>query len=230
MSALPDVDGYTRFWHQMTDHLYRNLAPSEQAVHIQLFRLSWGHNNETCIIGLPNLAKRTGIAKTTVQRAIEGLIEKGLIEKTRAVFGKDIVQGIEYRVIPPPALLKTSRLPKLSSLPEMSTNKQTHIKETHKNTEGVSVASRFSLKECRKYAEHLRSTEQGITNPGGYATKIQRSGEADELIAAFLEPVASAPVVDTSGCPDCKGTGWYEPAGKGKGVAKCKHERLHEAG
>lgn len=88
MAALPEVDGYTKLWHQMTDFLYRQLTPSEQAVHIQLFRLSWGHNKETCVIGLPGLSKRTGIAKTTIQRAVDGLIEKGLIEKIRAVFGR----------------------------------------------------------------------------------------------------------------------------------------------
>jgi hypothetical protein len=70
----------------------------------------------------------------------------------------------------------------------------------------------------------------GITNPGGYATKIHRSGEADDLIGAFLEPVESAKTIDVSQCPDCKGTGFWEPGGVGKGVAKCKHERLFATG
>jgi len=86
------------------------------------------------------------------------------------------------------------------------------------------VSSRFSLAECRRYAESLRA--DGIINPGGYATKIHRSGEADELIAKFLEPVESAKPIDVSACPDCHGTGFYEPGGAGKGVARCKHERL----
>jgi len=93
----------------------------------------------------------------------------------------------------------------------------------------VGVGSRFSLAECRRYAEHLNSTGQGITNPGGYATKIHRSGEADDLIAAFLEPAESTKLIDTSQCPDCHGTGFWEPGGAGKGVAKCKHERLRAA-
>jgi hypothetical protein len=49
------------------------------------------------------------------------------------------------------------------------TIKETHIKETHTNTDGVGVCSRFTLQECRKYAESLRG--EGITNPGGYATR-----------------------------------------------------------
>jgi hypothetical protein len=88
------------------------------------------------------------------------------------------------------------------------------------------VSSRFSLAECRRYADSLRT--DGITNPGGYATKIHRSGEADELIAKFLEPVESAKAVDASACPDCQGTGWRHPNGIGGGVMKCKHEGLEK--
>ncbi len=47
-------------------------------------------------------------------------------------------------------------------------------------------ASRFNLSDCRRYAEHLKATGQGIINPGGYATKIHNTGEADELIETFL--------------------------------------------
>jgi len=41
--------------------------------------------------------------------------------------------------------------------------------------------------ECRRYADILKS--EGIQNPGGYATKIYRSGEADELIDSFSPAV-----------------------------------------
>ncbi len=81
-----------------------------------------------------------------------------------------------------------------------------------------------TLQECRKYAESLRG--EGIANPGGYATKIYRSGEADELIEKFLNPTAQAAQVDASACPDCSGSGWWYPQGKDKGAARCKHEKL----
>lgn len=87
--------------------------------------------------------------------------------------------------------------------------------------------SSFSLEECRRFADHLRKTEQGITNPGGYATIIHRTGEADELITEFLKPaLPEPPSVDSSQCPDCKGSGYWYPEGTEKGVAKCKHEKL----
>ena len=91
---------------------------------------------------------------------------------------------------------------------------------------GVRAGSKFSIEECRSYAQHLQSTGQGINNPGGYATTIHRTGEADLLIESFLNPPAPVPEIDVSQCPDCKGSGFYYPNGSGGGVAKCKHEKL----
>jgi hypothetical protein len=89
----------------------------------------------------------------------------------------------------------------------------------------VGVASKFSIEECRRYAQHLRASGQGINNPGGYATTIHRTGEADALIEAFLHPERWA-AMDHSRCPDCQGTGFYYPQGVEQGVAKCQHRRL----
>jgi hypothetical protein len=93
---------------------------------------------------------------------------------------------------------------------------------------GVGVGSKFTLEDCQKYATYLHASGRGITNPGGYATSIYRSGEADALIEKFLHPPEPAELLDTSQCPDCHGTGFWYPEGIGGGVKKCKHERLKE--
>jgi hypothetical protein len=85
--------------------------------------------------------------------------------------------------------------------------------------------SRHPLEVCLDFANHLRATGQGITNPGGYATTIHRTGEADDLIDKFLA-AQKAPPVDASQCPDCQGSGWWYPHGIENGVVKCRHERL----
>jgi hypothetical protein len=90
----------------------------------------------------------------------------------------------------------------------------------------VSGGSRFSLEECKRFAEHLQKTGQGINNPGGYATTIFRSGEADPQIEVFVKPPAT---VESGGCPDCGGSGYYYPEGVEKGVKICKHEKLKGA-
>jgi DNA-binding transcriptional regulator GbsR (MarR family) len=92
----------------------------------------------------------------------------------------------------------------------------------------VGVGSKFSLEECRRYAEYLKASDQGITNPGGYATTIFRSGEADAQIESFVNRGAPS---DLNACPDCQGSGLYyaDPANPDKGVVKCKHTKLAAA-
>jgi hypothetical protein len=110
---------------------------------------------------------------------------------------------------------------------EEETAEETHAHKSERANGGVSVGSKFTLEECRRYAAHLHATGQGITNPGGYATTIYRSGEADPLIKSFLHPpTPDQASVEPSECSDCHGTGFWYPQGVERGVSKCKHERL----
>jgi hypothetical protein len=223
-ASVPETKGYSKQFHAITDHLFRLLDTFEQAVYTQLFRLTHGFGKQTCIIALPKLAERAGIGTTAAHAATKRLVAKGLVEKRTWIVGKGKEQGIEFSLPLPAWLTPDASLTRNVSHTSNEPIKETHIKETHTNTEPVSVGSRFALSDCRKYAEHLKATGQGITNPGGYATKIHRSGEADELIERFLAPAQAS--VDASQCPDCKGTGFYYPNGMSGGVVKCKHEQL----
>jgi hypothetical protein len=120
------------------------------------------------------------------------------------------------------------RIPnKIEKDTEEETTEETHAHTSERANSGVSVGSKFTLEECRRYAAHLHATGQGITNPGGYATTIYRSGEADPLIKSFLHPpTPDLASVESSECPDCHGTGFWYPQGIERGVSKCKHERL----
>ena len=66
-------------------------------------------------------------------------------------------------------------------------------------------------------AEHLRRRLWKID-------KKQARAEGRELPDEVTTKTQST--VDTSSCPDCGGSGWWYPEGEGKGVAKCKHEKL----
>jgi hypothetical protein len=106
-------------------------------------------------------------------------------------------------------------------------------KEPAKKRVGASeLKSQHTLDDCRAYADHLRATGQGITNPAGFAKKIFATGEDDKQITEFLSSrqqeatAATQPPLDTSRCPDCKGSGWIYPNGEGNGVARCKHPKL----
>ncbi len=225
LASLPSVTGYLKLGNQIIDHLLPQLEPYEQLAYLQLYRLSHGNGKPNCLISMPKLAKRTKISERTLWRAVAELDRKGLVKKTATTHGKSKEQGITYWVATPASPAAQARHDSQAGHATEADNKRNTIKETHTNTTAVSVGSRFTLQECRRYADSLKS--EGIQNPGGYATKIHRSGEADELIKKFLSPVVSIQQVDVSQCPDCGGTGFWEPGGIGKGVAKCKHDRLH---
>ena len=236
MNSLPEAAGFTRLHHQIVDHLYCQLSPKEQIVHLQLYRLSWGRGHPNCFISLPKLARRSNLSSRSASDAISLLEIKGLIRKGAVVTGKGKEQGVEYWIAPAPAIAKIASLAnsaspaKSASLAESDHSKEYKeeiIHEEHSQTQaGVGVGSRFTPEECRRYADHLYKTGQGITNPGGFALTIHRTGEADSLIEAYLNPPAQP---DISKCPDCKGFRFkiIERDGK-EGAVRCRHERLEK--
>jgi DNA-binding Lrp family transcriptional regulator len=228
MSSLPDVKGYLRLHFQILDHLYPQLDPFERAVHETLYRLTWGFSRETCTISYQRIAERTNMSPKSAQRAVGKLEGKGLIRKVGQVIGYQKEQGIEFSVVPAPRLALESRQVTQSRLVRETDMIDSVLQTNNTQTQvGVSVGSRFSLEECRRFADHLKATNQGITNPGGYATKIFRSGEADELIEAFMNPPVK---IDPNQCPDCSGSNfiYIDPSNRDRGVKPCKHERLKQ--
>jgi hypothetical protein len=102
----------------------------------------------------------------------------------------------------------------------------------------VCGGSKFSPEDCWRYADHLHASGQGVTNPGGFARSIHKTGSEDAQIALWLaeidpERVRSGELpppteIDASACPDCLGRGLYypDPQNPNKGVKRCLHPRL----
>jgi hypothetical protein len=119
------------------------------------------------------------------------------------------------------------------------THRQTSLRAASAPAVVVGAGSRFSLEDCRRYANHLHASGQGVTNPGGFARSIHTTGAEDDQIAAWLAKVDPNRVktgelkpptrIDASRCPDCNGIGVIYPGGFDKGVAKCRHPRLMDA-
>jgi hypothetical protein len=130
LSAIPEVRGHMQLPHRYTDHLPRWLSPDEQAVYVQLYRLSWGWGRDVCFISNPKLAERSGVPETSMRRAVTKLIGKGLIEKTDRRFG-GTEQGIEYRVFSVDRLTKQDRVSTTDSPSTGAPNKE-RIKENLK--------------------------------------------------------------------------------------------------
>jgi hypothetical protein len=132
LSALPEVEGHCTLPHRYSDHLCRWLTPDEQVVFLQLYRLSWGWGKETCFISNPRLSERSNVPLSTMKRAVQKLVDKGLIKKTGGMlgFGKD--QGVEYRVVRLGSQPKVGSQPKTSSQPAAGPNKERDLKENIK--------------------------------------------------------------------------------------------------
>ena len=233
-AGVPFVAGYTKVGNDLLGRMLPTLDVYDQVVMVRLWRLSRGFSSDTCRVAQPTLAKSCNISERQLRITLGRLEARGLVKRIERDFdNKNLAQrGTIFRVLVPdipPAqrttLAQYAALAFSASEVQGADIKEHTLKETHTNTESVRVGSRFSLKECRQYADSLKS--EGIQNPGGYATKIHRTGEADELIERFLNPPAPAPQVDASQCPECQGSGWWYPAGKEKGIARCRHEQLH---
>jgi hypothetical protein len=178
----------------------------------------------------------TNISESKARKALRLLVARGFIEVVEQDLSNvnQSERGTVYRILLTPVhrtapAPQTAPVRQTAPVQETPNKINTHKEHTHTQepAAGVRVGSRFTIKECRRYAEHLRSTGQGINNPGGYATTIHRTGEADALIEAFLNPVPASTTVDAAGCPDCQGTGFYYPKGIEQGVTKCRHARLN---
>ena len=259
-SIVDNSKGYYPIFNDISDRLIPELSldPYQQAVLQRLYRLSRGWKSEECEVGLGTLAKYCVMSRSQVQRSVAKLIEKGLIECLGSS-KKGGKEGNKYRVLPGSVTIPRQTIAKEAIVPETtatdtivrenetgsyentvvsqgivsgSTNKNSNkdLKNNTHTEEGGCVGSKFSLEECRRYAEHLQKTGQGINNPGGYATAIFRSGEADAQIEAFLDPPSSSTHLKTDECPDCGGSGYYYPEGVEKGVKLCKHEKLKGSG
>jgi hypothetical protein len=243
--VLPVDAPHLRTPHEITDRILPTLKPGCQVVLMRLYRLSAGFGSSTCHVSLPKLASSCNISETQIRIFLRDLEQRKLIKRLSIDLANKIQseRGITFEVFLP-RLATTKSVAGVKKLggaeikggAEIEPNKVNTQKENTQTQEvpvvGVRVGSKFTIEECRKYAKHLQSTGQGINNPGGYATTIHRTGEADMLIESFLHPETTTASLnlDTSQCSDCHGSGFYYPKGIEGGVARCKHEQLMKEG
>jgi len=231
------VRGHLRVPNEILYNILPTLKPSEAIVLLRLYALSHGFQKNMCTVSLDKLASGCNLSRTQTRVCVRNLERKKLIkgQGTDNTNSKKELRGLHFEVRLP-SVTRAENAPHTKSAPraEIAPNKEKTIKEITQTQDepvvGVRGGSKFTIEECRKYAQHLQATGQGINNPGGYATTIHRTGEADLLIESFLRPQVPSPSSNfaTSQCPDCHGGGFYYPKGVEGGVARCKHEQLRK--
>jgi hypothetical protein len=235
---------HTRIPNEIFEDILPTLRTSEQSILLRLYRLTWGFQKDSCHVSMGKLGKSCNLSARQVTTCVQVLEKRRLIKRVNVDLDNknQHERGVTFQMLLPQAARAKSSPPaitspaaKISAGETIADNKVNTQKENTQTQDApaasVRVGSKFTLEECRRYAKHLQSTGQGINNPGGYATTIHRTGEADTLIESFLHPEAAGETSlnrDTSQCPDCNGTGFYYPQGIEGGVARCKHERLRK--
>jgi hypothetical protein len=236
--------GYYPSYNDISDRLIpeTGLNPFEQSVLQRLYRLSRGWKSDECEISHAEIVRSCNISKSQSQRTLAKLSARGLIVNLGR--SKSGPERNRFRVLPGVPVIPHKNIFREDISREGDdiasentvvgqdifsgdTNKNSNKESLNTHTQpGVGVGSKFSLEECKRFAEHLQKTGQGINNPGGYATAIFRSGEADAQIEAFLNAPAASVPFKADDCPDCGGSGYFYPEGVDKGVKICKHEKL----
>lgn len=235
---------HTRIPNEIFEDILPTLRTSEQSILLRLYRLTWGFQKDSCHVSMGKLGKACNLSARQVTTCVQVLEKRRLIKRLHVDLDNknQHERGVTFRMLLPQAARAKSSPPAIispaakSSAGEVVADNKVNTQKENTQTQdaptaAVRVGSKFTIEECRRYAKHLQSTGQGINNPGGYATTIHRTGEADLLIESFLHPEAAGTPssnLDTSQCPDCNGTGFYYPQGTEGGVARCKHERLRK--
>jgi DNA-binding MarR family transcriptional regulator len=224
------TDGFTGIINHLLDDILPTLDPAEQVVLLRIYRLTHGHGNATCKVSRQKLVNKTGVKRTRLLQALSKLEERGFIKRLADdTSNTDIYnRGMSFQILLEG--VKPVRTANPSDIRTRSSDEPNKVNTLKENTQtqdvpsaGVRVGSKFTIEECRRYAESLRNA--GIKNPGGYATTIHRTGEADTLIESFLSPTAVSSTPDVSRCPDCHGSG-FKKSVTGAGVTKCNHTNL----
>jgi hypothetical protein len=135
-AGLPQIEGFLRTPYTLEDHLVPMLEPFEQLVYRRLYRLSHGFQRNSsewadCVVGIPTVAAKTRISEKSVQRALRGLEEKGLVRRKGIVPG---TAGATYSVRAP--VLVTAPVPRTRAVPQTApvggTDMKRHVKEIDK--------------------------------------------------------------------------------------------------
>src|ERR1051325_2007740 len=177
--------GFLALPHEMTEQILPTLSTTEQVVLLRLFRLSRGFGSDTCEVGQGTLQKACNVTRNTLKSAISALIEKGHIERLEIGAGPESsvyrinIAGVSKFDRPKIDRSKIDR----ANIGRVNSSRATidehgseidtggrskfdpiinnHAIEKHTQTQNVSrVSSRFSLEQCRRYANHLKATGQ----------------------------------------------------------------------
>ncbi len=148
-TIIEHPEQWTIYPNEISDKVIQLLNVYEQTVLLRLYRLSWGYKSETCRVGLERLAKACNISKKQVQRTIDSLELKGLIDRIGVDLGNSVrkERGSVYRIKLPSAKVERRAMAQQTmasqTIVQQTSNKESIKKESNKRDEAA-----LNIKNC----------------------------------------------------------------------------------
>jgi hypothetical protein len=183
--------GYYPTFNDISDRLVPELKLDtyEQVVIYRLYRLSRGWQKDSCVIGHTKLAKNTNLSRSTVQKTIARLIERGLIEN----MGDRGNDGTEYRVLPGVPVLQRG-------IPQHGIPLQAKSSSSHgtRRSDGIPSGGHIKNKEGFNKQDKERNTRLSPEEIKSFATTV----------TDLVREGKSLPEVESSFAPNMHPADW----------------------
>jgi hypothetical protein len=208
-SVAPTIEiapkgGWMAVPHAIADNLLPSLHPYDQLVFLRIYRLTFGHGREECIVSHGALGKACNISWRTALRSLERLTALGLVER----YGADLAnpdqlkRGNRYRlgsrVVPHLPTVRQSAADRRSGGdPQSATDygsgadRQSGMKDSGKKRSeraapvAVAPAPEFSVYDVRRIAARFRELHHGEAD---YTRDRLRADVRTALIGEGREP------------------------------------------
>ncbi len=178
--------GYTAIPHALLDSLLRLLEPAEQLIYLRLYRLIYGFpDREDALVSFETLGQSCNLSRRTVVRAVDRLIQRGLVETTSIIGGPCSSRGNRYRLIDAPKVEKQASA-KLASGDNLAPMKRRR-KETDEKASTADAATP-DVYAIRKAALRMQGTH-GVPDRGTLRGSVEAwlIGEGHHVEQSVIE-------------------------------------------
>ncbi|MFL6254511.1 MAG: replication protein [Pyrinomonadaceae bacterium] len=190
--------GYYPTFNDISDRLVPELQLDayEQVVVYRMYRLSRGWQKDTCVIGHTKLANSTNLSRSTVQKTIARLLERGLIE----YLGDSGNDGTEYRVLPGVPVLQRGIPPdgipsQEKGIPSHGTRRSHGIPSHGHNKNNIGFKNNNKKGVLRLAPEEIKSFTATVADLLAEGQSVE---EVEKRFAPTMHPVDWATVRTTA--------------------------------
>lgn len=160
---------------------------TELVVYLTILRFSLGFNRRSCTVSRRFLEKWTGIKNQNIGRGLEGLMQKGLIEKLPE---SNMKHGDSYKVVHCSEKLTTNYPVTRNQNESCQTNQCNQVESTRCTKDAINLIALRSQPDCEVQSERLRSA---ITlSAKNKKEDLEESSSVSEKIQTHIDSMPQA--------------------------------------